>query len=71
MRLLLGLLIGLCSTGALCAASQAVGTAAVAPSAALVHVPADDGIVRSFSDLGGKPYTVTYNARSMKVSNRK
>ena len=31
---------------------------------------ADDGIVREFSDLGGKPYNVTYNERSMLVGGK-
>jgi len=30
----------------------------------------DDGIVRSFSDLKGKPYSVTYNSRSMLVGGK-
>ena len=31
---------------------------------------ADDGIVREFSDLGGKPYSVSFDKRSIRMDGK-
>ena len=48
----------------------AMRTLCVLSLTVLAVTATSDGIVRQFSDLGGKPYDVSYNVRSMKVDGK-
>jgi hypothetical protein len=52
------------------ALSALCASALLAPCAALASSIEDGTIVRQFSDMGGKPYTVGYNERSMLVGGK-